>query len=68
MELTNEIKERVRAAIIADRENYPSDNRHSVALGISASVYNAIKKGNYDRQVRDSWMYSTIDQAMEMPS
>lgn len=27
MELTNEIKERVRAAIIADRENYPSDNR-----------------------------------------
>lgn len=54
MELTNEIKERVRAAIIADRENYPSDNRHSVALGISASVYNAIKKGNYDRQVSEA--------------
>lgn len=54
MELTNEIKERVRAAIIADRENYPSDNRHSVALGISASVYNTIKKGNYDRQVSEA--------------
>lgn len=54
MELTNEIKERVRTAIVADRENYPSDNRHSVALGISASVYNAIKKGNYDRQVSEA--------------
>lgn len=39
---------------MADRENYPSDNRHSVALGISASVYNAIKKGNYDRQVSEA--------------
>lgn len=54
MELTNEIRERIRTAIVADRENYPSDNRHSVALGISASVYNAIKKGNYDRQVSEA--------------
>lgn len=54
MELTNEIRERIRIAIVADRENYPSDNRHSVALGISASVYNAIKKGNYDRQVSEA--------------
>ena len=54
MELTNEIRERIRTAIVADRENYPSDNRHSVALGISASVYNAIKKGNYDRLVSEA--------------
>ena len=54
MELTNEIRERIRTAIVADRENYRSDNRHSVALGISASVYNAIKKGNYDRQVSEA--------------
>lgn len=54
MEITKEIKERIVAAIVADRENYPSDNKHAVALGISASVYNAIKKGNWDRQVSDA--------------
>ena len=54
MELTNEIRDRIREAIVADRENYPSDSRHSVSLGISASVYNAIKKGNYEKQVSDA--------------
>lgn len=54
MELNNEIKDRIREAIVADRENYPSDNRHSVSLGISASVYNAIKKGNYEKQVSEA--------------
>lgn len=54
MELTNEIKDRIREAIAQDRENYPSDNRHSVALGISPSVYNAIKKGNYEKQVSEA--------------
>ena len=54
MEITNEVKQRIAAAIASDRENYPSDNRHATALGISASVYNAIKRGNYDRQVSDA--------------
>ena len=27
MEITNEVKQRIVAAIAADRENYPSDNR-----------------------------------------
>ncbi len=54
MEITNEIKKRISGAIAADRENYPSDNRHATALGIAPSVYNAIKKGNYDRQVSDA--------------
>ena len=54
MDLNNEIKDRIREAIVADRENYPSDNRHSVSLGISASVYNAIKKGNYEKQVSEA--------------
>lgn len=54
MEISKAIKERILAAITADRENYPSDNKHAVALGISPSVYNAIKKGNYDRQVSDA--------------
>ncbi len=54
MELTNEIKQRIMEAIRANRENYPSDNKHAAALGISASVYNALKKGNIDRQVSDT--------------
>lgn len=54
MELTNEIKQRIMGAIRANRENYPSDNKHAAALGISASVYNALKKGNIDRQVSDT--------------
>lgn len=54
MIITNEIKNRIAGAIMADRENYPSDNKHAVSLGISASVYNAIKKGNYEKQVSDA--------------
>lgn len=54
MTLTKEIKERIAAAIMADRENYTSDAKHAVSLGISASVYNAIKKGNHERQVSDA--------------
>ena len=54
MKITDEIKSRIAAAIVADRENYPSDNKHAVSLGISASVYNSIKKGTWDRQVSDA--------------
>ncbi len=54
MEITNEVKRRIAGAIASDRENYPSDNRHATALGIAASVYNAIKKGNYEKQVSDA--------------
>lgn len=54
MEITRDIKQRIVEAIQTNRENYPSDNKHAAALGISASVYNAIKRGNYDRQVSDA--------------
>ncbi|MEE0386458.1 MAG: ATP-binding protein, partial [Phocaeicola vulgatus] len=54
MEITNEVKQRIVAAIAADRENYPSDNRHATALGIAPSVYNTIKRGNYEKQVSDA--------------
>ena len=54
MEITTEIKQRISAAIAADRQNYPSDNRHATVLGIAGSVYNAIKRGNYERQVSDA--------------
>ena len=39
MEITNEVKQRIVAAIAADRENYPSDNRHATALGIAPVSY-----------------------------
>ena len=35
MEVTKEIKDRILAAIRDNRENYPSDNKHAAALGIS---------------------------------
>lgn len=54
MEITRDIKQRIIEAIKANRENYPSDNKHAAALGISGSVYNSIKKGNIDRQVSDT--------------
>lgn len=54
MKITDEIKSRIAAAIVADRENYPSDSKHAVSLGISASVYNSIKKGIWERQVSDA--------------
>lgn len=54
MEITNEIKQRIMEAIKANRENYPSDNKHAAFLGISASVYNSLKKGNTDKQVSDT--------------
>lgn len=54
MKITEDIKQRIAAAITADRENYPSDNKHAVSLGISPSVYNMIKRGNWERQVSDA--------------
>lgn len=54
MEITNEIKKRILEAIKANRKNYPSDNKHAAALGISPSVYNTLKKGKIDKQVSDT--------------
>jgi len=54
MKITDDIKKRITDAISGDRTNYPSDAKHAVSLGISASVYNAIKKGNFDRQISDA--------------
>ena len=54
MEINNEIRQRIATAIVADRENYPSDAKHARVLGISASVYNSIKKGILERQASDA--------------
>ncbi|MDO4691731.1 MAG: ATP-binding protein [Porphyromonadaceae bacterium] len=57
MELNNETKTRIIDAVKADRDNYPSDAKHAIALGITASVYSNIKKGNTDRQLGEAmWL------------
>lgn len=55
--ITTEIKQTILAAIRDNRTLYPSDARHAAALGISTSVYSAIKKGQTDRALSDAnWL------------
>lgn len=41
--ITTDNKKRILEAIAANRTNYPSDAKHAASLGISTSVYSAIK-------------------------
>ena len=52
--ISNEIKQRILAAIATNRTNYPSDAKHAAARGISASVYNSLKKGQTDKALSDA--------------
>jgi len=52
--ITTEIKQRITAAISAARQNYPSDAKHAASLGITTSVYSAIKNGQTDRVLSDA--------------
>lgn len=52
--ITTEIKQRITAAISAARQNYPSDAKHAASLGITTSVYSAIKNGQTDRVLGDA--------------
>lgn len=52
--ITTANKQRILEAIAANRQNYPSDARHAAVLGISASVYNALKKGQTDKALSDA--------------
>lgn len=54
MEITAELKNRILEGIKTNRSLYPSDNRHAAALGIAASVYNSLKKGNTEKQISDA--------------
>ena len=47
-------KQRILEAIAANRKNYPSDAKHASALGISASVYNGLKKGQTEKALSDA--------------
>lgn len=52
--ITTEIKNKILAAIKANRANYPSDAKHAAFLGITASVYSAVKNGQTDRVLSDA--------------
>ena len=52
--ITTDVKNRILAAIRANRANYPSDAKHSASLGITTSVYSAIKNGQTDRVLSDA--------------
>lgn len=52
--IITEAKNKVLAAIKANRANYPSDAKHAASLGITTSVYSAIKNGQTDRVLSDA--------------
>ena len=52
--ITTEIKNRILAAIKANRANYPSDAKHAASLGITTSVYSAVRNGQTDRVHSDA--------------
>lgn len=55
--ISNDIKTRIVLAISSNRQNYATDSKHAMALGISNSIYSEIKKGNTDQKLSDAkWM------------
>ena len=54
MEITNDIKKRILAAMDANRVNYPSDSKHAASLGISPAVYSQLKAGQMERVLSEA--------------
>lgn len=55
--ITTDIKNKILGAIKVNRANYPSDAKHAASLGISTSVYSALRNGNTERQMSDgAWI------------
>lgn len=52
--ITTDVKNKILAAIKANRANYPSDAKHAASLGITTSVYSAVKNGQTDRVLSDA--------------
>ncbi|WP_303041698.1 ATP-binding protein [Duncaniella muris] len=52
--ITTEIKNKILAAIKANRANYPSDAKHAASLGVTTSVYSAVKNAQTDRVLSDA--------------
>lgn len=56
--ITEVQKKKILEAVKANRHNYQSDAQHARSLGISTSVYSALKKGQTDRQMSDGMWIS----------
>ena len=52
--ITEAHKQKIMEAISANRENYPSDAKHAASLGITTSVYSAVKNGQTDKVLSDA--------------
>ncbi|MBQ0029420.1 MAG: ATP-binding protein [Bacteroidales bacterium] len=52
--ITTENKKKIIGAINANRANYPSDAKHAASLGITTSVYSAIKNGQTEKVLSDA--------------
>lgn len=52
--ITKEQQMRILEAIADNRKNYPSDAKHAASLGISTSVYSALKNGQTDKALSDA--------------
>ena len=51
--ITNQVREKILAAITENRKNYPTDVSHAVALGINKTTYSTLKGGNVDKKIKD---------------
>lgn len=55
--ITTETRNKIAAAIMEARANYPSDAKHAASLGITTSAYSSIKNGQTERVLSDgNWM------------
>lgn len=52
--ITTEVKKSILEAISYNRANYPSDAKHAASLGITTSVYSAVKNGQTDKVLSDA--------------
>ncbi len=52
--ITTEIKKKITGAIREARKNYPSDAKHAASLGITTSVYSAVKNGQTEKVLSDA--------------
>lgn len=50
-------KKKILAAVNANRANYPSDAKHAASLGLSNSVYSALKNGQTEKTLSEgNWI------------
>lgn len=52
--ITSENKKGILDAISAARGNYPSDAKHAASLGLTTSVYSALKNGSTEKQLSEA--------------